>query len=123
VVKTLTTTPLRERRSDIPALLQYFISLKSQELKLPAVPTVSPGATDLLMDYHWPSNVRELQNVVERALILNPSGPLTFSHMNLPTQKESREVQDQFPETDNLDEMASQQIRRVLTKTNGKIIC
>jgi len=113
--------PLRERRSDIPALLQHFISSKSRELKLPAVPTVSPGATDLLMDYHWPGNVRELQNIVERALILNPKGPLTFGHMNLPLQKENKKLKEQIPETDNLAEMASHQIRRVLTKTNGKI--
>ena len=113
--------PLRERRSDIPALLQHFISSKSRELKLPAIPTVSPGATDLLMGYHWPGNVRELQNVVERALILNPSGPLTFSHMNLPMQKESKEFQKRTPEADNLDEITSMHIRRVLSKANGKI--
>ena len=113
--------PLRDRRSDIPALLQHFISLKSRELKLPAIPTVSPGATDFLMDYNWPGNVRELQNVVERSLILNPSGPLTFSHMNIPIQKESGKFQGQILETDNLDEITSRHIRRVLSKTNGKI--
>ena len=113
--------PLRDRRSDIPALLQHFISLKSRELKLPAIPTVSPGATDFLMDYNWPGNVRELQNVVERSLILNPSGPLTFSHMNIPIQKESGKFQEQILETDNLDEITSRHIRRVLSKTNGKI--
>ena len=113
--------PLRDRRSDIPALLQHFISSKSRELKLPAIPTVSPGATDFLMDYNWPGNVRELQNVVERSLILNPSGPLTFNHMNIPIQKESGKFQEQIFETDNLDEITSRHIRRVLSKTNGKI--
>ena len=113
--------PLRDRRSDIPALLQHFISLKSRELKLPSIPTVSPGATDFLMDYNWPGNVRELQNVVERSLILNPSGPLTFNHMNIPIQKESGKFQEQIFETDNLDEITSRHIRRVLRKTNGKI--
>jgi len=113
--------PLRDRRSDIPALLQHFISLKSRELKLATIPTASPGTIDLLMDYHWPGNVRELQNVVERDLILNPSGPLTFSHMNLATQEESGEQQSQIFETDNLDEVTAQHIRCVLNKTNGKI--
>jgi transcriptional regulator with GAF, ATPase, and Fis domain len=46
--------PLRERKSDIPALLQHFINQKSKELKLPSIPTLSPGAMDVLMDYHWP---------------------------------------------------------------------
>ena len=73
--------PLRERAVDIPALLQHFIHTKSKELKLPCIPELSPLAVDLLLDYHWPGNVRELQNIVERALILNPSGPLRFDHI------------------------------------------
>ncbi len=113
--------PLRERSPDIPALLQHFISLKSKELKLPAVPTVSPGVTDLLMDYHWPGNVRELQNVVERALILNPSGPLTFAHMNLQAQNKNKVLLGEISGSDNLDEITSQHIRHVLKKTDGKI--
>ncbi|MEN8193656.1 MAG: sigma 54-interacting transcriptional regulator [Bacteroidota bacterium] len=112
--------PLRDRRSDIPALLQHFITQKSRELKLGTIPTLCPGAIDLLMEYRWPGNVRELQNVVERALILNPSGPLTFSHMNLP-KLEEKEFHEQIIETDNLDEMTSQHLRRILKKTNGKI--
>jgi transcriptional regulator with GAF, ATPase, and Fis domain len=113
--------PLRDRRSDIPALLQHFISLKSRELKLPAIPTILPGATDFIMDYHWPGNVRELQNVVERALILNPSGPLTFEHLNLFQQNEILEDQGQRDNTATLDEIMSQHICRVLARTAGKI--
>jgi DNA-binding NtrC family response regulator len=113
--------PLRDRRSDIPALLQHFIGLKSRELKLPAIPTVSPGATDFLMNYNWPGNVRELQNVVERALILNPSGPLTFEHLTTFQQKEIPNDQGQMSDTTNLDEITSRYIRLTLSKTKGKI--
>ncbi|MGA1870177.1 MAG: sigma-54 interaction domain-containing protein [bacterium] len=113
--------PLRERISDIPALLQHFITLKSKELKLSTIPTVSPGVTDMLMKYTWPGNVREMQNVVERALILNPSGPLDFNDINLPMKKKSNVIQDHVSETDNLDEITSHHIRRVLSKTGGKI--
>ncbi len=113
--------PLRDRSSDIPALLQHFISLKSRELKLPAIPTVLPGAIDLLMKYHWPGNVRELQNVVERALILNPSGPLTFEHLKLPQQGESPDNQIQDNDLTSLDEVMSQHIRMVLNKTSVQI--
>ena len=113
--------PLRNRKSDIPALLQHFINLKSRELKLPAVPTLSPDTIDPLIEYSWPGNVRELQNVVERELILNPHGPLTFSHLNLPAQEQGGKIQKQINETDNLDEMTSRHIRRVLKKANGKI--
>jgi transcriptional regulator with GAF, ATPase, and Fis domain len=114
-------SPLRERKSDIPALLQHSINLKAKELKLPAIPTLSPGAIDPLMQYDWPGNVRELQNVVERALILNPNGPLTFEHLNLAQQKESSKSQEQTIEPDNLDEVISRHIRRALFKAKGKI--
>ncbi len=113
--------PLRERKSDIPALLQYFISLKAKELKLPAIPELSPGAIVPLMEYHWPGNVRELQNVVERALILNPNGPLTFKHLNLQQQQKTSDLPELTIEPDNLDEVISRHIRRALSKANGKI--
>ena len=113
--------PLREREADIPALLQHFISLKARELKLPTIPTLSSGAIDPLMEYHWPGNVRELENVIERALILSPTGPLTFEHMNLGQPKKTLELRGQSEETDNLDELISRHIRRVLSKTKGKV--
>jgi len=113
--------PLRERQSDIPALLQHFIFLKSRDLKLPTIPKLALGAIDPLMDYQWPGNVRELENIVERALILNPKGALTFEHMCLePMEKTFNEVTDQ-EETFNLDEYVSQFIYRVLKKTNGRV--
>jgi transcriptional regulator with GAF, ATPase, and Fis domain len=114
-------SPLRERRSDIPALLQHFINLKSKELKLPVIPSLHSGAIDPLMEYHWPGNVRELENVVERALILNPKSPLTFEHMNLEQQERPLEEKGAVEISDNLDETVSRHIRRVLLKTNGKV--
>ena len=113
--------PLRERRSDIPALLQHFISLKTRELKLPDIPTLSTGAIDPLMEYHWPGNVRELGNVIERAMILNPTGSLTFEHLNPGQPKETVELREYSEETDNIDEVLSRHIRRVLSKTKGKV--
>ncbi len=113
--------PLRDRMEDIPALLQHFITLKARELKLPTLPMLSPGAIDPLMAYHWPGNVRELENVIERAMILNPTGPLTFEHLNLGKPKKTLELLGQSEETDNLDGIISRHIRRVLSKTKGKV--
>ena len=113
--------PLRERRVDIPALIQHFINLKAKELKLPDIPTLFPGAIDPLMEYHWPGNVRELENVIERALILNPTGPLTFKHLNLEQSKKNFISKRQTEETDNLDSIISRHIRRILSKTKGKV--
>ncbi|MFC1651219.1 sigma 54-interacting transcriptional regulator [Candidatus Latescibacterota bacterium] len=113
--------PLRERISDIPALLQHFITSKSKELKLPSIPSVSPGAIDFLMEYSWPGNVRELQNVIERELILNPKGPLGFNDLKLLMNKGSTVLHDHISETYNLDEINARHIRRVLSITNGQI--
>jgi transcriptional regulator with GAF, ATPase, and Fis domain len=113
--------PLRERTVDIPALLQHFITTKARELNLPAIPTLAPGAIDSLMAYHWPGNVRELENIVERAMILNPTGPLTFDHLNLGQTKKTVALQEQNEATDNLDEVISRHIRRTLVKAQDKV--
>ena len=65
--------PLRERRDDIPVLVQHFLhkyGSENQKLDL----EVTAAALDLLMDYDWPGNVRELENVIERAVVLT-GGP------------------------------------------------
>ncbi|MGD2272923.1 MAG: sigma 54-interacting transcriptional regulator [Desulfobacterales bacterium] len=113
--------PLRDRQMDIPSLIQHFINLKARELKLSTIPTLAPGAIEPLMTYHWPGNVRELENVIERALILNPAGPLTFEYLNLGQPEKSSELHQQIEETDHLDEVISRHIRRVLSKAKGKV--
>ena len=113
--------PLRERQVDIPALIQHFINLKVKELKLHAIPALSPEAIDTLMEYAWPGNVRELENVIERALILNPSGPLTFEHLNSGLPARTAAAQGTHTEDDALDSVVSKHIRRVLSSSKGKI--
>ena len=113
--------PLRERRQDIPALLQHFISLKVRELKLPHIPEAVPGSIDILMGYEWPGNVRELSNVVERAIILNPTGPLDFSELITCKEKESHEPFTHSISTDNLEQLTSNHIKSVVERTNGKV--
>ena len=74
----ITIPPLRERREDIPALVNHFVEKKCRELQFQHLPKLAPGAMAPLMAYSWPGNVRELENVVERALILSKGRPLTF---------------------------------------------
>jgi len=62
--------PLRERREDIPLLVDHFLRQFSKENNR-ALGRFTPQATKLLMDYPWPGNVRELENVVERAVVLS----------------------------------------------------
>lgn len=113
--------PLRERLVDLPTLVQHFIKLKSRELKLTSVPTLAPGTTEVMMAYHWPGNVRELQNVIERALILNPQGPLAPEHFNIGVVQRSAPTPATGVEPENLDEVIAGHIRRVLTLAGGKV--
>ena len=61
--------PLRDRREDIPLLVEHFIKKLCTTMNRPG-PQVAPEAMDLLIRYHWPGNVRELENAVERALVI-----------------------------------------------------
>jgi DNA-binding NtrC family response regulator len=63
--------PLRERRDDIPLLVQHFLEKYGEENHKPHL-ELTPEALDLLMEHDWPGNVRELQNVIERATVLSP---------------------------------------------------
>ncbi|HDY67648.1 MAG TPA: sigma-54-dependent Fis family transcriptional regulator [Candidatus Scalindua sp.] len=62
--------PLRERREDIPLMINYFIKKYSEHLRV-SKPDISQEAIDLLMKYNWQGNVRELENVVEHALVFS----------------------------------------------------
>lgn len=70
--------PLKERKGDIPALAYYFMEKKAREMGLHTMPTLAKGAIDRLLNYHWPGNVREVANVVERALIQSDGKSLDF---------------------------------------------
>ena len=73
--------PLRERNDDIPLLAQHFISLLSQKLSMPE-PSLTNAGVKQLQCYSWKGNIRELQNVIERAIILSQGGNLRFDLPN-----------------------------------------
>jgi transcriptional regulator with GAF, ATPase, and Fis domain len=110
---------LRQRKGDIPALADHFIQKKSKELRLFAPPQLAPGAIDALTAY----DVREMENVIERALILCKGGPLTFDRVLSPGGREEAQG-GPAPEAGGLrtlDEASSDHIRRALSATGGKI--
>jgi transcriptional regulator with GAF, ATPase, and Fis domain len=72
--------PLRERREDLPALAQHFITRSARRLNLRA-PRLTPAALDALTTYDWPGNVRELQHVLERAVILGRGKSLELGEL------------------------------------------
>src|SRR5579871_6206649 len=70
-VVTIDMPPLRERREDVPLLVEHFVSKLCANMNRPEPPQVSSEALELLVRYNWPGNVRELENAVERALVIN----------------------------------------------------
>ena len=101
---------------------KYFTEKKSKALKLPSIPKLGPGAIDKLMEYNWPGNVREMENIVERALIVNPTDPLTFNNIGLsPEIKKAESRYETGKHLPTYDEMVSGYIQQTLKATNGKI--
>ncbi len=72
-VITVQLPALRERRDDVPLLVQHFLEKYGEENNKKSL-EITPEALDLLLDYDWPGNVRELENVIERAVVLS-NGP------------------------------------------------
>ena len=107
--------PLRERKEDIPLLVETFIrrycmEMNKEELK------IAPTALKLLLDYDWPGNVRELENVIERALVIGQgkeiaADDLPFSRKELGPEK--------FPKS--LKIMEQMHIERILEETDWNI--
>jgi len=72
--------PLRERIEDIPALVFHFL----KKFEAPAEVHFSPGALAKMESYHWPGNIREMQNIVERCIILRKDPIIRSKDLNLP---------------------------------------
>jgi len=122
----ITIPPLRHRKEDIPALVQYFVERKSKDLKIYPPPSVSAEEVERLKAYHWPGNIRELENLVERELIhkrgKEKNARLTFEHFGVPKKTDDPGM---LHEGDHgifaLDEAMSRHIRQALQISNGKI--
>ena len=82
---TVTAPPLRERREDIPLLAQHFLQLFAGEMgRTP--PPLSPQVLESLSGYDFPGNVRELKNIIERALIESGGGEIQLHHLHYAPQ-------------------------------------
>lgn len=89
-VVEITLPPLRERKEDIPALVQHIISYSNREYKK-HVQGVSDEAMKLLLAYNWPGNIRELKNVCERAVLMSTGPLITPADLPRNLQKSSRQ--------------------------------
>jgi len=86
-VITIPLPPLRERRDDIPLLVEHFLQKYRSESKR-KTKYVLPETMDLLMRYDWPGNVRELENVIERATVIGKSEAILVEDLPLRIQKQ-----------------------------------
>jgi len=114
--------PLREHPEDIPALVDYFLDKKSQELRITRRIALAPGAMERLQAYAWPGNVRELQNVIERALIRNTGGYLRFDDLTYPPPSaDAAFIHSTEQHACSLNDLNATYIRQALERAHGKI--
>jgi transcriptional regulator with PAS, ATPase and Fis domain len=110
--------PLRSRADDIPLLIRHFLKKYSRAFSK-EVESVSSEVLDILSQYPFPGNVRELENIIERAVALSEESEI--SHRDLPSdlrQLTIRSIED--PVCLSLEEMEKRHIRDVLTRAQHK---
>ena len=111
--------PLRERREDIPALANYFLTYYSSNIR-PGPMSLSAAALNQLINYSWPGNIRELQHLVERHVLQSRSDRIEVFEM--PEQMPGSEFLPAIgPEVKSYVEMDREHIISALKKSNGKV--
>jgi DNA-binding NtrC family response regulator len=81
-VVPISIPPLREHKEDIPYLVDHFLARLARESAKP-ITSITPAAMRLLMDFHWPGNIRELENIIERAVALSSGTMLDVGDIRL----------------------------------------
>jgi DNA-binding NtrC family response regulator len=112
--------PLRERKEDIPDLVNLFISRFAGDSGK-AIEGMTPEAMQILVNYHWPGNVRELQNIVERACALAKGNVLDAADIRLDVRpaKAANGAAGFLPEGMTLDQWEDEMVQEALRRANG----
>lgn len=122
-VVTIDIPPLHQRKEDILPLVEYFIDKYSKEVNKEKI-ELSKEAHDKLLKYHYPGNVRELENIIHRAVVLVRDNLITTNELpinlrNLPSeQSSSKSIQSQNL-GERVDELEKELISEALQKTEG----
>lgn len=114
--------PLRERLGDLRVLAEHFAQLASRRLKIPHEP-LTEFNVKLLASYRWPGNIRELQNVIERAVIISQGGPLQVDVVLGPcgTKLHSAVARPSILSEDEMKHRERENILSALEQSKGKI--
>ncbi len=107
---------LRERADDIPALAHYFMELFGKKFGKP-FDTIAKKDLDLLMNYHWPGNIRELRHVIERAVLLSSGRRLLIPPLDTSPAGPDADAGKILP----LKEMEARHILKALSRCRGKV--
>jgi DNA-binding NtrC family response regulator len=112
--------PLRERKEDIPDLVNLFITRFAAESGKP-IEGITPDAMQTLVNYHWPGNVRELQNIIERACALAKSDMLaaTDIHLDVRPAKATNGAGTFLPEGMTMEQWEDEMVQEALRRANG----
>ena len=112
--------PLRERKEDIPDLVNLFIARFATDSGK-AVESIAPAAMQTLVNYHWPGNVRELQNIIERACALAKGSVLEPAdiHLDVRPAKSVNGVAGFLPEGMTLEQWEDEMVQEALRRANG----
>lgn len=113
----ITLAPLRERKEDIPLLIACF--LKKHTGPQVSEKQLSPGEMQKLINYSWPGNIRELENVIERNALITPSAIIT--HIDLPAELPYDELTEELPGFASIANLDKAHIIEALKKCNGKV--
>jgi PAS domain S-box-containing protein len=108
--------PLRERREDIPPLIEHFVRKFANQMKKP-IPRIPSRTMEMLMVWDWPGNIRELENFVERSVILTPGSVLQAPLSELHTVVD----EGNGGEKDSLRDQQRERILRVLRECHGQL--
>ncbi|MCP5462913.1 MAG: sigma-54-dependent Fis family transcriptional regulator [bacterium] len=120
-VITIKVPPLRERKNDLPALIDFFRTKYCGELSKP-VTSVSQEAMDVLMNHSWPGNIRELQNVIEHAVVFASNGAIQRQDLPDHIFSVSRSVpKENTFFKDARENYEKHLLENALTQTGGKL--
>jgi len=112
--------PLRERREDIPVLVEYFIDRCTRSVGKD-IRGINKKSLDLLQSYPWPGNIRELQNVIERSVIMCETEDFSVDETWLPQQPVANEFNSQSDFSQKLAAQEKEMIESALRESEGRV--
>lgn len=121
IVVTVGLPPLRDRKEDVKSLVKFFIDKYNNEFGK-RIKGISDSSIKALMDYHWPGNIRQLESVIERAVLISDTDMINLDdikgELRLPTDRGVLDIE--IPDEGiNFEELEKELIKKAMTKANN----